>query len=249
MVVDGLQQGAPSSAQSGELPTSGGALHDTVYRELRQRLMTGKIMPDVVFSTRGLAQTLGVSQTPIRAALGRLATEGALQIRSKRGVEIPEMTASRFEDLVRCRLLLEPEAARGALPFIDPARLAGLKAIDRRLDVALANGDVAGYMETNHAFHFAIYQANASGTLNQLIEMLWLQFGPYMRLLYGRVGTAALIDHHQLAIAAIEARDGDALARAVSEDIAEGMGVLGRAALANTGSRPSRSPAQAAGPR
>lgn len=195
--------------------------------------MTGKIMPDVIFSTRGLAQTLGVSQTPIRAALGRLAAEGALQIESKRRVEIPAMTSARFEDLLKCRMLLEPEAARLSIDAIDAGRLARLKVIDKRLEAALANGDVVGYMESNHAFHFAIYQANPFETLNQLIETLWLQFGPYMRLLYGRVGTAALVDQHHLAIAAIEARDGESLAKAIREDISDGMGMLGRAALAN----------------
>ena len=96
------------------------ALHASVYEELRTRLITGKIMPGIGLSTRGLALELGVSQMPVRDALSRLAAEGAVQIRSKRKIEVPAMTADRFADLLACRLLLEPEAAVLALPHIGP---------------------------------------------------------------------------------------------------------------------------------
>ena len=78
-------------------------LHPNVHQELRRRFVTGKIMPGSTLSTRGLAQELGVSQTPVREALSRLAAEGAVQIRSKRKIVVPPMTAARFRDLLRCR--------------------------------------------------------------------------------------------------------------------------------------------------
>ena len=77
----------------------------------------------------------------------------------------------------------------------------------RRWIVAMENGDVIGYMECNFAFHFTIYRANGRATLNRLIETLWLQFGPFMRVVYGRYGTANLVDQHRVALDAIEARD------------------------------------------
>jgi len=164
-------------------------LHNTVYDELCWRMITGRITPGVTLSTRGLAQELGVSQMPVREALARLAAERAIEIRSKRRITVPPMTPARFDDLLRCRLLLEPEAARLSLDFIDRQRL------------------------------------------NQLIETLWLQFGPYMRVVYGRFGTAQLVDQHQVALAAIEARNPDALARAIHRDIEDGMGLIGRSGL------------------
>jgi DNA-binding GntR family transcriptional regulator len=57
----------------------------------------------------------------VRDALSRLSAEGAVSIRSKRRVRVPEMTSERFDDLLRCRLLLEPEAAALALPHLTPA--------------------------------------------------------------------------------------------------------------------------------
>ncbi|HXV01834.1 MAG TPA: GntR family transcriptional regulator [Caulobacteraceae bacterium] len=204
-------------------------LHASVYEELRARFITGKITPGVGLSTRGLAGELGVSQMPVRDALSRLAAEGAVVIRSKRKIEAPPMSEARFTDLLACRLLLEPEAAVLALPHMTPALVKRLREIDAAIDTAMQEGDVIAYMEGNFAFHFNIYRANGRSTLNRLIETLWLQFGPFMRVVYGRYGTANLVDQHQLALAAIEAGDAPALRAAISGDIADGMGLVGAA--------------------
>jgi DNA-binding GntR family transcriptional regulator len=208
-------------------------LNASVYAELRKRIVTGHIAPDHELSTRGLAGELGVSQTPVRDALSRLSAEGAVSIRSKRRVRVPEMTSERFDDLLRCRLLLEPEAAALALPHLTPADIQRLRDINATLDAAVKSGDAAVYMQANCDFHFALYRAQPQKTLTQLIETLWLQFGPYMRVLYGRVpNNAELNDRHLTAIAAIEANDAAALRDAIALDISDGMGSLGRNDLA-----------------
>ena len=207
-------------------------LNATVYAELRKRIVTGHISPNHELSTRGLAGELGVSQTPVRDALSRLSAEGAVSIRSKRRVRVPEMTSERFDDLLRCRLLLEPEAAALALPHLTAANVQRLREIDATLEAAVKSGDAATYMQSNYDFHFTLYRAQPQKTLTQLIETLWLQFGPYMRVLYGRVSNAELNDRHQTAIAAIEARNEAALREAIALDISDGMGLLGKSDLA-----------------
>lgn len=203
-------------------------LRANVHAELSRRFITGKVTPGSTLSTRGLAEELGVSQTPVREALSRLAADGAVQIRSKRKIVIPPMTVERFGDLLRCRELLEPEAAIMALPFIDAKRLTRLKQVDASIGEALKSGDVNAYMQGNFNFHFMIYGAQPRSTLNRLIETLWLQFGPYMRVVYGRVGTANLVDQHQAAIRAIGARDAKRLGRAILLDIRDGMRLIAK---------------------
>ncbi len=215
-----------SKAAAGEREAGEPVLHASIYEDLRHRMIMGKITPGVGLSTRGLAQELGVSQMPVRDALSRLAAEGAVEIRSKRKIEVPTMTAERFADLLACRLLLEPEAAVQALPYIGPSLLKKLKEIDRSLDDAMARGDVIKYMEANFKFHFTIYGANKRPTLNRLIEALWLQFGPFMRVVYGKYGTANLVDQHRIAMDAIEAKNAQALHKAIASDIADGMGLI-----------------------
>jgi DNA-binding GntR family transcriptional regulator len=218
----------PDAAAPSTGPAEAPVLRASIYDELRRRMITGKITPGVGLSTRGLAVEMGVSQMPVRDALSRLAAEGAVAIRSKRRIEVPAMTAERFTDLLDCRLLLEPEAAVLAMPHISAARLKQLREIDASVDAAMENGDVIGYMEGNYAFHFNIYRANGRPILNRQIEALWLQFGPFMRVVYGRFGTANLVDQHRIALDALEARDQDALRRAIASDIADGMGLIGR---------------------
>ena len=222
----------PIVAPADDGDEDGVLLHNSVYDELCWRMITGRITPGVTLSTRGLAQELGVSQMPVREALSRLAAERAIEIRSKRRITVPTMTTARFDDLLRCRLLLEPEAARQALDFVDRPRLRLLRETDARMDLALKTGDVNVYMESNFNFHFELYRAQGMHTLNQLIQTLWLQFGPYMRVVYGRFGTAQLVDQHHVALAAIEAGDREALGRAIHRDIEDGMGLIGRSGLA-----------------
>jgi DNA-binding GntR family transcriptional regulator len=210
-------------------------LNAAVYADLRQRLVTGRMCPGHELSTRSLAAELGVSQTPVRDALSRLAAEGAVSIRSKRRVRVPPMTQERFDDLLHCRLLLEPDAAAAALPFLGEVQVARLRAVDAALDAAIAGGDADGYMRANHEFHFTLYRAQGRRTLTQLIETLWLQFGPFMRVAYGRVSNSNLNDSHQAAIRAVVDGDADALRAAIAHDIADGMGLIARTGLAPEG--------------
>ena len=206
-------------------------LNASVYAELRKRIVTGLISPEHEFSTRGLAGELGVSQTPVRDALSRLSAEGAVSIRSKRRVRVPEMTSDRFDDLLRCRLLLEPEAAALAVPHLKPPDIQRLREIDATLETAVTASDAATYMQANYDFHFVLYRAQPQKTLTQLIETLWLQFGPHMRVVFGRVSSVKLNNSHQQAISAIQAGDAEALRIAIAHDISDGMGLLGRAGL------------------
>ena len=155
-----------------------------------------------------------------------------MDIRSKRKIVVPPMTPERFDDLLHCRMLLEPDAAAQALPRLGPVAVRQLVEIDAGMDVALESGNVLAYMEGNFAFHFTIYRAGAAAIQTRLIETLWLQFGPFMRGVYGRFGPANLVDQHRLALAAIEAGDAEALRRAIAGDIADGMGLIGRTSWA-----------------
>ena len=212
-------------------PLSDENLNTAVYAELRARLVTGQMAPGHELSSRTLAAELGVSQTPVRDALSRLAADGAVAIRSKRRVLVPTMTPERFDDLLHCRLLLEPEAAVMALPHLSESHLKQLREIDSALDRSIASGDAEAYMRNNHAFHFTLYNAQPGCTLAQLIETLWLQFGPFMRLVYGRLGSAQLNDQHQAAIAAVANNDAGALRRAIAADINDGMGLIARSGI------------------
>ena len=79
-------------------PTDSGlASHDRLYRTLRQQIMHGELPPGQALTLRGLASQFGVSMTPAREALRRLAAEGALTLSASGRVLTPEHTNDRLE--------------------------------------------------------------------------------------------------------------------------------------------------------
>jgi len=222
MAMDAMKLGLPGDSASDQPVT----LHASVYDELRQWLILGKVAPGAGMSTRALAQQLGVSQMPVRDALSRLAAEGAVVVRSKRKIVVTPMTQERLNEIIDCRLLIEPAAAAAALPHLNAAKVRQLKVIDRALDEAGALGATNDYIEQNYRFHFTLYRAGGDTMLTRIIETLWVQFGPLMRVVYGRVGTRNLVDKHHLALAAIAAQDPDALRAAVAADIEDARALI-----------------------
>jgi DNA-binding GntR family transcriptional regulator len=130
---------------------------------------------------------------------------------------------------------LETEAASLALPNLTAQHVEELRRIDAELDAAIAKGDPDAYMMANYRFHFTLYRASNRPTLIQLIETVWLQFGPFMRVVYGRLGNAHLHDNHQGAIKAIVVKDEAALRAAIEHDISDGMALIKRTGLAVEG--------------
>ena len=202
--------------------------HARVYRELREAIVTGRFVPGRPVTLRGVAEDLGVSPMPVREALRQLVAERALVMSDSRRVAVPAMSPSRFAELCLARALLEPELATLALPRMTAADVDAMQWLDADVDRALAQGDTESYMRQNYAFHFQLYRAAGSTVLLPLVESLWLQVGPFLRMVVGRLGTGHVVDRHQAAVRAIRARDEVALREAIRADILDGQEIIGR---------------------
>ena len=205
--------------------TAGLPAHERVYRALRARILSGGMAPGDSLTLRGVAEALGVSMTPAREAVRRLVTERALRITASGRATVPAPGRRQLAELFRARELLEPELAIRALPNIHKSTISKLRAIDATIDGYLAEGNAAGYVEANNAFHTTLYAPADAPALMALVESVWL------RRIYGRLGTAALTDYHEAALAALADRDADALASAIRKDVAQGAALLLQAAL------------------
>ena len=201
---------------------------ERVYRELREAIVTGRFVPGRPVTLRGVAVELGVSPTPVREAIRQLVAERALVMFDNRRVAVPAMSASRFAELCLARAMLEPELATLALPRMSRTDVDAMAATDAEIDRALARGDTEGYMRQNYAFHFRLYRAAGSTVLLPLVESLWLQVGPFLRMVVGRLGTGYVVDRHQAAVRAIRARDEAALREAIRADVLDGQEIIGR---------------------
>jgi DNA-binding GntR family transcriptional regulator len=204
------------------------AVHDQVYGRLRDALMAGRIAPGRPLSLRGLAAELGVSPMPVRDAVRRLVAERALTINpANKRLSVPGLDPQRLEQVALARGWIEPELAARAARQATPALIRSLQTADAAVDRAMKQGDLDGYMQANRNFHFTLYRAAGAEVLLNMAETLWLQVGPFMRLVFERLETISrLVDFHQEAIAALQAGDPEAVRRAVAADIAQGMGIM-----------------------
>jgi DNA-binding GntR family transcriptional regulator len=207
--------------------------HEVTYARLRDMILYGHLQPGQPVTIQGLIRDLDAGMTPVREAIRRLTAEGALLPQGNRRVAVPQLTPSLLDQLAFVRLTVEPKLAELACAHLDPGLIDRLEAIDDDVDRSIRAGQVAGYLESNHAFHFALYEASQAPILVDIARSLWLRFGPSLRVVATLAGASGLPDQHAEALAAMRAGDGARLARAVKDDISQGVEEV-RAALARS---------------
>ncbi|WP_108861354.1 GntR family transcriptional regulator [Ruegeria sp. Alg231-54] len=202
------------------------AAHDLVYRALRSRIMHGDIAPGQALTLRGIGKEFDVSMTPAREAVRRLVAEGALFLSSSGRVSTPELTNDRIEELAALRALLEVELASRALPRAHMALIDRLQSINMTVAEMVTKRDAVGYIRSNLEFHRTLYLRAQAPAMLAIVETVWLQLGPTMRSLYGRLRRTEPPHYHKLIIAALKAGDEPGLRLAVRSDVTQGLRML-----------------------
>ena len=197
--------------------------HELVYQRLRSQILFGEMAPGQAVTIQGLAESLAAGMTPVREAIRRLISDGALVFQGNRRVSVPLLTAADAEQLIYVRKSIQSELARRATSRMRPADLVRLDGIDRAVDAAISAGDVTGYLQRNYEFHAAIYAVADASIMADLADRLWLRFGPSLRVVCGRFGTQNLPDRHKDMLAALGRGDAEAAARAMRQDVEQGM--------------------------
>lgn len=209
---------AEGGAERARLPT-----HELVYRRLRDAVLFGDLAPGQPVTIQGLVEQLDAGMTPVREAIRRLTSEGALEFQGNRRVTVPLLSADNISELILARQWLDPHLTLRATERATLDDLDALTAMDEALDEAIASGDLRAYLEKNYLFHSHIYAIADASILADLAEGLWLRFGPSLRVVCGRIGTQNLPDKHKDTLAAMHARDAEAAAKAIREDVIQGM--------------------------
>ncbi|ADO43408.1 transcriptional regulator, GntR family [Ketogulonicigenium vulgare Y25] len=202
------------------------AAHERVYKQLRLMIVHGELPPGEALTLRGIGAQFGVSMTPAREAVRRLIAEGALVMSSSGRVATPELSNERLEELASLRALLEPELASRALPRAHFALIDRMEVINQGISQAIARQDPVGYIRMNLEFHRALYLRAQAPAFLAMTETVWLQLGPTMRKLYGRLRRTEPPQHHRLILAALRAGDEPSLRLAVRADVTQGLRML-----------------------
>ena len=207
---------------------AGQSAHERVYRSLRSRVMYGDLAPGQALTLRGIARDHDVSMTPAREAARRLSAEGALTMSSSGRISTPELSAERIEELAALRALIEVELASRALPRAHLALIERMQTINAATSDAVSRGDAVAYIRSNLEFHRTLYLRAQAPAMLAMAETVWLQMGPTMRALYGRLRRTEAPQFHKLILAALRAGDEPGLRLAVRSDVTQGLRMLVR---------------------
>jgi GntR family transcriptional regulator, vanillate catabolism transcriptional regulator len=192
---------------------------------LREMLLRGDFHPGERLSELPLVARLGVSRTPIRLALDRLANEGLLEIWPTGGFVVRAFTLSDVYDAIETRSVLEGAAARLAAERLeDPSQLAGLRTLEDELVVVMPRApelvptidSFARYLDLNESFHSAVVGLAKSPMLRRMLDRVQsLPFASPSATVFARLKLpqakellAIAHEHHSAIIEAIENRQG-----------------------------------------
>jgi DNA-binding GntR family transcriptional regulator len=216
----------PASQQRRQARRAITASRDTLQERVRRRLtdmiLDGEIVPGKLITIRNLAASFEVSTMPVREALRSLVAANALAVVFGRSVGVPPLSVERLSDLRSVRGVVEGTAAAWAAARAKNADLALLEQELVRLNVAVAAGDIKGYLQGNRAFHFGIYRAAGSPALFGTIESLWLQISPYFNLLSATENYRSSNIRHKSMLHALRARNPEKARQFVVDDIEAG---------------------------
>lgn len=193
-------------------------LNKAVYGALCDALIQGRFQPGDRLKIRDLAEQFGISVTPIRDAILRLANDEAIIFRSPRDIRIPDLSEGRYREIRAIRIKLEGLAAETAAQVATSADIEVLERILCENEKAIEAGDRLKGAELNQAFHFMLPQIAGLPVLNGILRRLWLQMGPHISDAY-LPGGRAMIDHHYPVVEALKRHDSGAASMAIVDDI------------------------------
>ena len=209
MRARGSQAIAAIARASGPGPAIAGRLSESVriHAALRAAILDVALAPGAVIAEHEIASRFGVSRTPVREALLRLADEGLVDVRPQRGTFVARLSLKRIEEALFVRQAVECQILARVAAREDRAVVAaGLNAIVAEQAASIEAGDVGGALDADTRFHHALVAASG-------LEGVWSVVAQ-ARDLHHRIRAIAV---PELGSAAQAIRDHRAIVRAVRE--------------------------------
>jgi DNA-binding GntR family transcriptional regulator len=144
-----------------------------VYDEIHRRIVAGEMGPGTRLVEASIAKSFGVSRTPVREALNRLAHEGLLE-RHDRAMRVRVLGVEDVMALYDVRIALERAAGRVAAERRSEFDLASLRQTVERMQ-QLPDADIAERAKLAHVFHFALWTATQNPVLIETLETIHLR--------------------------------------------------------------------------
>jgi DNA-binding GntR family transcriptional regulator len=196
---------------------------ETVYGEIRRRILSGALPPAAPINQDALAPELGVSVTPIREAVRRLEAEGLVQFQAHKTVIVAPLSRHELSELYDLRLQLDPYAASLAASNANDNELDEISLLAR----APVSDDPLEQLALNRAFHRSIYCRSGNHLLTEILDRLWEGTDRYRIMLVSRNVVAIAATREHIAIAEeMRARKARSVAKMVRDHIVSARSLI-----------------------
>lgn len=209
-VERGRADAARRAARHDGLPSS-----ERVYRDLKEMIIAGELEPGSRLVELDLAARFGVSRTPVREALKRLAAGHLVVGDPPRGLVVRTPEAAEVEEVYLVREVLDGLAARLAAQRITPDEVHRLRDILDRMRRAIQQNRTDVVVNANIAFHDVIYRIAGNQTLSRLGQDLSNFVRRFSAEAFSsRARVEAVLREHETLLEAVASRDPEAAERA-----------------------------------
>lgn len=145
-------------------------LRETVYEEIKIKILQGKIPPKTRLMEVALAEKMGVSRTPVREAIRKLEEEGLVTIEPQHGAYASDISKKDIMDVLEVRLDVERLAAKLAAQRITEEALNNLRKLADAYQGCINDGDTDAMIEYDTLFHHLIAEATKNKLLIRITD-------------------------------------------------------------------------------
>ena len=193
------------------------SMQQLVTERIRTAILDGTFKPNEKLNQEELAKMLQVSRIPTREALRTLEGEGLIRFYPNRGAVVAAMRPDEMKDVYEIRAVLESNAAVAAIKHMTGDRIDRLKKLQRQM---AACADASRWIALNDQFHLAIYEAEGTVRLLNVIGTLRNWVAGYIKLLVSDDAHRKAADKdHLVILRAVERRDAAALRSAIKNHL------------------------------
>ena len=174
-------------------------LRDRAYRMLRDAIITGELAPGDAIRDAELADRVGLSRTPVREALARLADEGLVETKPHSWTRVTPLLLREVRDALVVVRAMHELAVRLAVPLMTDRHYSEMRAANLRFAAALEAGDVQAALDADDAVHDVPIAVLGNKALAATIERQLPLIRRLERLRFGSLlGRRSIAWHDQL---------------------------------------------------
>jgi DNA-binding GntR family transcriptional regulator len=200
------------------------SLEQSVFLRLEEEILNGDLKKGDTLTENSLSSRLGVSRTPVRAALHHLAEEGLVKIEANRGVTVVGVSESDLIDIYTIRMRLEGLASHQAAKSISAKDLEELRESVELSEFYIRKRDTEHLKELDSKFHEIIYRASSNPRLDKILSELHRNIRVYRKLsLSVSDRLERSVEEHREILSAIESGNADEADRLTTDHIRQAM--------------------------